>query len=120
LIAPAPSSDPHGCLNNRFASQGRVEEVTYHPTPTAGIDTAKDKLDVAIHGLPTHFTVENRRPALPAAFRWNTALIALYKRLIAQAKPHKLALIACARKLLIYANTVLQRGSPWTPQPATS
>jgi transposase len=58
--------------------------------------------------------------ALPAAFRWNTALIALYRRLIANGKSHKLALIACARKLLIYANTVLQRGSPWTQQPATS
>ena len=51
---------------------------------------------------------------VPAAFRWNTALIALYQRLTANGKPHKLALIACARKLLIYANTVLQRGSPWT------
>ncbi len=56
--------------------------------------------------------------ALPAAFRWNPALQALYARLIGAGKPHKLALIACARKLLIYANTVLSRGSPWTPTPA--
>jgi transposase len=52
--------------------------------------------------------------ALPAAFRWNTALVALYKRLVARGKAHKAALIACARKLLIYANTVVQRGTPWT------
>ena len=51
--------------------------------------------------------------ALPAAFRWNPALIALYNRLIAGGKAHKLALIACARKLLIYANTIVQRGTPW-------
>ena len=51
---------------------------------------------------------------LPAAFRWNTALIALYKRLTAAGKAHNAALIACARKLLIYANTVVQRGTPWT------
>lgn len=51
--------------------------------------------------------------ALPAAFRWNKALIALYQRLIAKGKPHKTALIACARKLVIYANTVVQRGTPW-------
>jgi transposase len=57
--------------------------------------------------------------ALAAAFRWNPALIALYRRLTAKGKPHKLALIACARKLLIYANTVLQRGSLWTPRPVT-
>jgi transposase len=52
--------------------------------------------------------------ALPAAFRWNKALIALYARLTAKGKAHNAALIACARKLLIYANTVVQRGTPWT------
>jgi transposase len=55
--------------------------------------------------------------ALPAAFRWNRALIALYQRLIAAGKAHNAALIACARKLLIYANTVVQRGTPWTERP---
>lgn len=52
--------------------------------------------------------------ALPAAFRWNKALIELYARLTQRGKPHNLALIACARKLLIYANTVVKRRSPWT------
>jgi transposase len=56
--------------------------------------------------------------ALPAAFRWNKALIDLYARLIAKGKAHNLALIACARKLLIYANTVVQRGTPWTQNAA--
>jgi transposase len=56
--------------------------------------------------------------ALPAAFRWNKALIALYARLIAKGKLHNVALIACARKLLIYANTVVQRGTPWTEKAA--
>jgi transposase len=51
--------------------------------------------------------------ALPASFRWNPALMALYKRLIAKGKPHKVALVACARKLLIYVNTVVERGTPW-------
>jgi transposase len=55
--------------------------------------------------------------ALPAAFRWNKALIALYQRLTAAGKAHNAALIACARKLLIYANTVVQRGTPWTERP---
>lgn len=52
--------------------------------------------------------------ALPAAFRWNRALIGFYRRLTAGGKPHKVALTACARKLLIYANTVVARGTPWT------
>jgi transposase len=56
--------------------------------------------------------------ALPASQRWNPQLIALYQRLIAAGKEHKRALIACARKLLIFANTVVARGTPWTPQPS--
>ncbi|MGJ5222419.1 IS110 family transposase [Bradyrhizobium oligotrophicum] len=55
--------------------------------------------------------------ALPAAFRWNKAVMALYARLTAAGKAHNAALIACARKLLIYANTVVQRGTPWTEKP---
>jgi transposase len=51
--------------------------------------------------------------ALPASFRWNPQLIAIYKRLIAAGKEHKRALIACARKLLIFINTVVARGIPW-------
>jgi transposase len=55
--------------------------------------------------------------ALPAAFHWNPHLNVIYRRLIAAGKPHKVAL-ACARKLLIYANTVVERGTPWTERPA--
>jgi transposase len=56
--------------------------------------------------------------ALPSAFFWNPHLKLLYRRLIAKGKKHKVALIACARKLLIYANTVVARGVPWVAQPA--
>ena len=58
--------------------------------------------------------------ALPAAFRWNKALIALYARLTARGKAHNAALVACARKLLIYANTVVERGTPWVEKPAVT
>jgi transposase len=56
--------------------------------------------------------------ALPASHRWNEAVIALYDRLKRKGKAHKSALIACARKLLIYANAVVERGSPWVKTPA--
>lgn len=56
--------------------------------------------------------------ALPAAYRWNAALKALYRRLIKRGKPHTVALVACARKLLIFANTVVARGTPWTERTA--
>jgi transposase len=55
------------------------------------------------------------KAALPAAFHWNRQLIALYKRLTAAGKEHKAALIACTRKLLIFVNTVVARGTPWVP-----
>lgn len=51
--------------------------------------------------------------ALPASMLWNPELMALYKRLTAAGKPHKVALVACARKLLIFVNTVVERGTPW-------
>lgn len=56
--------------------------------------------------------------ALAAAFHWNPQLKTFYRRLIAAGKPHKVALVACARKLIVYANTVVARGSPWTVAPS--
>jgi transposase len=55
--------------------------------------------------------------ALPASFRWNPQLMALYNRLIAAGKGHKRALIACARKLLVIINAVVARGTPWLAEP---
>jgi transposase len=59
--------------------------------------------------------------SLAAVFYWNPQLITLYRRLTAAGKPHKVALIACARKLLIFVNTVVERGTPWirTALPST-
>ena len=54
--------------------------------------------------------------ALPAAFFWNPQLITFYKRLRANGKTHKMALVACARKLLIFINTVVARATPWQPK----
>lgn len=58
--------------------------------------------------------------ALPAAYKWNPALVALRTRLTARGKTHKQALVACARKLLTYANAVLERGTPWIAKPETA
>ena len=58
--------------------------------------------------------------ALPAVFYWNAQLKTIYKRLIAAGKTHKLALVACARKLLTFVNSVVARGTPWTSAQATT
>jgi transposase len=55
--------------------------------------------------------------ALAASFRWNKRLITLYQRLIAAGKEHKRALVACARKMLVFANTIVARGTPWEDHP---
>lgn len=51
--------------------------------------------------------------ALPASMHWNQQLVGFYKRLMAAGKLHKRALVACARKLLVFINTVVARGEPW-------
>jgi len=56
--------------------------------------------------------------SLAASMRWNTELIELYQRLIARGKEHKVALTACARKLLVFANAVVARGTPWVSHAA--
>jgi transposase len=58
--------------------------------------------------------------AFAAAFHWNAELIELYRRLTAAGKEHKVALVACARKLLIYANAVVARGTPWVSSSAVA
>jgi len=58
--------------------------------------------------------------ALPAVFYWNPQLKAFYRRLLAAGKPHTLALVACARKLLIFVNTVVARGTSWRSSAVTT
>lgn len=76
-------------------------------------DSGKRGRQRSIAGGRTRLRTSLYAAALPASFRWNEALKRLYTRLKAAGKPHKLALVACARKLLAYANTVLARGTPW-------
>jgi transposase len=59
-IVVSASSDPDGCRNNlvRFTRQGSTK-MTKTSTVVAGIDTAKDKLDIAVHGQTSHWQVEN-------------------------------------------------------------
>jgi transposase len=57
------------------------------------------------------------------ATRYNARIRAFYQQLLARGKPKKLALIACARKLLTILNYLLRTGQPWcepllTPSPA--
>jgi transposase len=54
--------------------------------------------------------------ALVAARR-NPVIAVFYRRLVAAGKPKKLALIACARKLLTILNQMLRTGTHWNAAP---
>jgi transposase len=104
----------------RMPELGRVSRE--HAAALAGLAPFDD--DSGKHTGERHIAGGRRRlrrslfaAALPAAFRWNKTLIELYARLTKRGKAHNQALIACARKLLIYANSVVQRGTPWTERP---
>jgi transposase len=50
-----------------------------------------------------------------SAVRYNPVLKAFHGRLRAAGKPHKLALVACMRKLLTMLNAMLKHRTPWSP-----
>jgi transposase len=50
---------------------------------------------------------------LGAATRHNPVLKAFYRRLIANGKEPKVALVACMRKLIVILNTMIARGEKW-------
>jgi transposase len=51
--------------------------------------------------------------AAMCARRWNPVIQVFYERLIAAGKPKKVALIACARKLLTILNTMVRNNTRW-------
>jgi transposase len=53
--------------------------------------------------------------AAVTAARCNPAIKAMYRRLRDAGKPPKLALVACARKLLTILNTMVRTGKAWSP-----
>ncbi|MCC8968816.1 IS110 family transposase [Bradyrhizobium sp. Pear76] len=68
-----------------------------------------------IRGGRTRLRTSLYAAAFPATFHWNPLLKTFYERLRNKGKTHKMALVACARKLLIFINTVVARGTPWLP-----
>lgn len=49
------------------------------------------------------------------AMRSNPVIKAYYAQLVARGKPHKVAMVACMRKILTVLNAMLRTGTPWTP-----
>lgn len=55
--------------------------------------------------------------AATTATRSNPVIRAFYERLIARGKPHKVAMVACMRKMLTILNAMARTNTPWTPPP---
>jgi len=51
--------------------------------------------------------------AVLCARRWNPVVKVFYERLITAGKPKKVALIACARKLLTILNAMVRNNTRW-------
>lgn len=53
--------------------------------------------------------------AATSAVRSNPVIRACYQRLIERGKPHKVAMVACMRKMLTILNAMARTNTPWTP-----
>ena len=51
-----------------------------------------------------------------ANIRWNTALSLFYKRLVGRGKNKKVALVAAARKILVWAWVIFKNNSTFDPE----
>lgn len=50
------------------------------------------------------------------AIRSNPVIRAFYERLKSRGKPHKVAIVACMRKMLTILNAMVRESTPWTPE----
>jgi transposase len=55
-----------------------------------------------------------------ASTKFNPLIRTFYQRLLANGKPKMVALIACARKLLLILNTMIKENRPWRNLPQTA
>jgi transposase len=53
--------------------------------------------------------------AATTAIRSNPLIRAFYERLKSRGKPHKVAMVACMRKMLTILNAMVRQSAPWTP-----
>lgn len=54
--------------------------------------------------------------AATTAIRSNPVIRDFYQQLKARGKPHKVAMVACMRKMLTILNAMVRQSTPWTPE----
>lgn len=75
----------------------------------SGTMKGKRRIQKGRHDIRSHLYM----PVLGAATKHNPVLKALYQRLVGAGKPGKVALTACMRKLVIFANAMLKKNEMW-------
>ncbi len=54
--------------------------------------------------------------AATTAIRSNPVIRSFYEQLKSRGKPHKVAMVACMRKMLTILNAMVRQSTPWTPE----
>jgi len=81
-------------------------------------DSGKFKGQRRIWGGRAHIRQALYMAALTAK-RCNPVIRALYERLTMRGKPHKVAMVACMRKMITILNTMARHNAHWDPKPQT-
>jgi transposase len=81
-------------------------------------DSGKFKGQRRIWGGRSHVRQALYMAALTAK-RSNPVIRTMYERLTARGKPHKVAMVACMRKMLVILNTMAKTNASWNPRPKT-
>ena len=96
-----------------LGSLGREQAASLAGLAPHLCDTGQFRGERHIYGGRERFRHTAFMAAFAAAMQWNEDLQVFYRRLLAHGKTHTAAVVACARKLVILANAILARGTPW-------
>lgn len=111
-----------GAVNSRMLMAGLPELGQLNRQKIAALvglapfnrDSGKFKGQRRIWGGRGHIRQALYMAALTAK-RCNPVIRALYERLTARGKPHKVAMVACMRKMLTILNTMAKNNAHWNP-----
>jgi transposase len=122
LLVSIPGLGPRTALGflirmPELGSMRREETASLAGLAPHLFDTGKFQGERHIYGGRARLRKTAFLAAFSAAMHWNADLKRFRARLLARGKTHTAAVTACARKLVVLANAILARGTPWKPKP---
>lgn len=102
-----------GCVTkNEVAALAGVAPINND----SGTFTGRRRIQGGRHDVRAHLYM----PILGSVTKHNPRLREVYERLVASGKPKKVALTACMRKMIVWANAILTSGEPWNEHHETA